>query len=265
MRGARAWRHPAALMLGALALPVIAAGAGAQATTARDLADRVTAVGSGTVHLSFTARPGVCGNGSSVSVNRRSDEWESECESGPVRVSLTLRDGRVTALRSYVGGRWRAEPGERTVELGMVPAPVAADYLLGLAERGSGVVADDAVFPATLADSVTLWPRLLRLARDESRPVKARQSAVFWVGQAAGEAATRGLTELVDEQDADLAVRERAVFALSQRPAEESVPALIRVARTSPSPRLRQRAIFWLGQSRDDRALAFFEEVLGGR
>ena len=41
-------------------------------------------------------------------------------------------------------------------------------------------------------------------------------------------AATRELSAIVDERDTNLSVREHAVFALSQRPAEESVPALIR-------------------------------------
>jgi HEAT repeat protein len=52
------------------------------------------------------------------------------------------------------------------------------------------------------------------------------------------------------------------VFALSQRPKDEAVPALLQVARTSRDPRLRKSAIFWLGQTDDARALAYFEDVL---
>ena len=43
------------------------------------------------------------------------------------------------------------------------------------------------------------------------------------------------------------------------------MPALLRVADSSPSPKLRKRAVFWLGQSRDPRALAYFERVLAGK
>ncbi len=57
-------------------------------------------------------------------------------------------------------------------------------------------------------------------------------------------------------------MRKPAVFALSQRPAEEGVPALIRIARTNRHPELRKTALFWLGQSEDPRALALFEEIL---
>ena len=263
-------------LAGALLVPAAALALGAQdapdAAGGAEIARRVAAAPDGFVHLAFAARDGVCGNGTNVRTSGRDvvwndrpvREWESDCEAGPVRVSLTKRGGEVTALRSYVGGRW-ADADAPVTDLGTVPAPAAAAWLLGVAERGTGDPARHAVFPATLARGVTTWPTLLRLARDERRPRAVRQDAVFWVSQAAGEAATRGLSDLVDAEDADLAVRERAVFALSQRSQEEAVPALMRIARTNPSPRLRQRAIFWLGQSKDPRALAFFEELLLGR
>ena len=85
---------------------------------------------------------------------------------------------------------------------------------------------------------------------------------MFWLGQAAGDAATRGLTDLVDDTSVAVEVKESAVFALSQRPRDEGVPALIRIARTHRNPELRRKAIFWLGQSEDPRALALFEELL---
>jgi HEAT repeat protein len=84
---------------------------------------------------------------------------------------------------------------------------------------------------------------------------------VFWLGQAAGEEATRGLDSLATV-GGDLEVRKHAVFALSQRPADEGVPVLIRIARTNRSPELRKTALFWLGQSEDPRALTLFEEIL---
>ena len=268
-----------ALLGAALLAPPAALGAQAgtvepDAAGGAAIARRVAAVSDGFVHLSFPARDGVCGDGTNIRMGDGRDvvwngrsvrEWERDCEPGPVRVSVTVRGGEMTALRAYVGGRWADDAGVPVTDLGAVEAAAAAAWLLGVAERGEGDVAKHAVFPATLARGVTTWAALLRLARDERRPRAVRQDAVFWVSQAAGEAATRGLSSLVDERDADLAVRERAVFALSQRPADEAVPALVRVARTNESPRLRQRAIFWLGQSNDPRALAYLEEVLLGR
>jgi len=238
--------------LALLALPAALSG--------QTLSQRIAALGDGNLRLSFAAREGVCGSSHGITVSEPSDEWVGDCERGPVRVSLRVRAGRLTEAHTYVGGRWRA-PEARTTDLGMLPAPSAASDLLALAER-SDADADDLITAATLADSATVWPTLLRIARAQSVPVETRRQAVFWLGQAAGEAATRGLDSIAVDTSSDLEVRKQAVFALSQRPAEEGVPALIRIARTSHHPELRKTALFWLGQSEDPRALALFEEIL---
>jgi len=159
-----------------------------------------------------------------------------------------------------VGGEWRTSTS--ATDLGMVSTKEAASYLLALALRDESRAAEKAIFPAVLADSVTIWPDLLKIAKSDAVSRKVRRSAVFWLGQAAGDAATRGLTDLVADGGQDREVRESAVFALSQRPRDEGVPALIRIARENKDPDLRRKAIFWLGQSDDPRALALFEELL---
>ena len=228
---------------------------------AQSLAQRVQAAGDGTVLLSFAARPDVCGTGSGITVRSDGDDdWEADCERGPVRVSLRLAGGRVVEADTRVDGRWRAGRPDVT-DLGPVPAREAASLLLALVPR-AGRDGDELITAATLADSVVVWPDLLRLARDRSLAVDTRRQAVFWLGQAAGEAATRGLDSIAADGRGDLEVREHAVFALSQRPGDEGVPALVRIARSGPHPELRRKALFWLGQSDDPRALALFEELL---
>ena len=49
---------------------------------------------------------------------------------------------------------------------------------------------------------------------------------------------------------------------LSQRPEARGVPVLIRVATTNRDREIRKKAMFWLGQSDDPRALALFEDIL---
>jgi hypothetical protein len=39
---------------------------------------------------------------------------------------------------------------------------------------------------------------------------------------------------------------------------------LIRIAREHQDPEVRKSAMFWLGQTGDPRAVAFFEEILTG-
>jgi HEAT repeat protein len=106
---------------------------------------------------------------------------------------------------------------------------------------------------------------MIRIARNADLPRNTRTQAVFWLGQAAGDVATRDLRDIVIDNSVDREVREQAVFALSQRPRDEGVPALIAIARSNKDPEIRKKALFWLGQSNDPRALDLFEELLTKR
>ena len=229
---------------------------------AQTLAQRVSTAADGTVRLSFPARAGTCGDGSSgISFRDSNHEWRPDCGPRVVRVALRLREHRVHSLRTYVGGHWL--PDSAVHDLGMVSPREAAPYFIGLAERTGGeTIAGDPLLPAVLADSVTIWPSLARVARSPRLSKDIRGRAVFWLGQAAGTAAGNALDSIAGDRHTDHDVRKHAVFALSQRPHEEGVPALIRIARTNPDGDLRRTALFWLGQSEDPRALDLFEEIL---
>jgi HEAT repeat protein len=82
------------------------------------------------------------------------------------------------------------------------------------------------------------------------------------LGQAAGSKVAEELGSIATDTSVDRDVRAAAIFALSQRPNDEGVPALIRIARRHPDPELRRKALFWLAQSGDERAIALFEEIL---
>ncbi|HEV2290211.1 MAG TPA: HEAT repeat domain-containing protein [Gemmatimonadales bacterium] len=226
---------------------------------AQSLADRVAKARDGVVRMEFKARPGVCGNGHSINTGNDDDDDGCPC-GGTVRVALSVSGGTVTGIKTSVGGRWGAGPAE---ELGQVGAAAAADYFLTLAERAPGEVGKRAILPAALADSAVVWPRLLGIARDERADRERRREATFWVGQAAEAAATQGLDTLATDETGDREVREAAIFALSQRPKDEGIPALIQIAKTNRDPDLRKKALFWLGQSADPRALKVFEDILG--
>jgi hypothetical protein len=229
--------------------------------TGQSLAQRLAAVTDGTVRFSFAARPGVCGNGRNIISDRNDRDWESACDDGPVRVVVSVANRRMVALRAYVGGRWRAGMGDVT-DFGTVPARAAVDLLLSVARSADSDVGAKAIFPATLADSVDPWPGILAIARNQQARRETRKQAVFWLGQAASDVLTRGLDSLLSDRNEDRAIQEQVVFALSRRPNDESIPALTRVARTHPDPEIRKKAIFWLAQSDDPRAVALFEQLL---
>ncbi len=249
-----------AATLAAAAILAAALPAGAQGVK-----QRIHQTKDGEVRLGFASRPDVCGDGmGSIQSGEHtrtegySTNWGRPCLHGPVMVVLRMSDGHVRKVKTTVGAEWPAAKAGIT-DLGMVPAAEAARAMIELGgEEGNSA---DAIFPATLADSVEIWPDLLKLARRKDAPEESRKQAIFWLGQAAGEKATAGLTELAGDDDQQ-EIRESAVFALSQLHDGGGVPALINLAKTNTHPDVRKHALFWLGQSNDPRAVDLFEEIL---
>ncbi len=236
--------------------------------SAQSITQQVGSTQDGKVRFSFAAKPGICGFHNSISrggssrFNWSSDksadvEYDTECSDSPVRVVLQVKQGNVTKLRTYVGGRWR--PDDSATDIGTVGVKVATDYLLQLASTGSGFASREAIMATTLADSVTVWPSLAKIARDVSRPSATRKQATFWLAQEAGDHVAGGESEAPDPE---AEVKKQAVFALSQQRGGDSVPTLLEVARRNRDPDVRRTALFWLGQTHDPRAISLFEELL---
>ena len=238
---------------------------------AQSLASRVAAVKEGAVTFHYAARPGVCGDGESFIRTGRSSYHGSfstnramePCIFGPVQVRLTMENGAVHRVETWVGPLRSRDARD----LGEVSAPDAARYLMTIAARGAAGASKRAIFPAVLADSVTVWPELFAIARDtDTRSRATRQDALFWLSRfASGAVAGRPNNPFADdeaERSEDDELKTQAVFVLSQLPRDEGIPQLIEVARTNRSLRVRSQALFWLGQSGDPRALTLFESVL---
>lgn len=100
---------------------------------------------------------------------------------------------------------------------------------------------------------------LLGVARDTSQGNEMRKQALFWAGQAG--VPIEELTGLYANV-ADQAMREQLVFVYSQRDEPAALEKLIDIARRDPNPELRKRALFWLGQSEDPRAVQVLQEII---
>jgi hypothetical protein len=107
---------------------------------------------------------------------------------------------------------------------------------------------------------------LLELAKSDPAP-RVRKQAQFWLAQQVGKKLdgdpriARALGDSA-KNDPEVAIRKSAVFALSRLPAEQAVPQLIQVASTTKDTATRREAIFWLGQSKDPKALEYLEKVV---
>jgi HEAT repeat protein len=235
------------------------------------LADRVAAEPNGTVIFHFTARPGVCGDGETFIRTGHSSYYGSfsterrmePCMLGPVQVRLTLEDGAVNRVQYWVGPLRSREARD----LGAVPAPEAARYLMTIARRGTPRASAKAIFPAVLADSAVVWPELLAIAKDtDTRSRATRMEAMLFLSRFASGTVAGHPNQPFEDDDEDVSEDEslkvHAVFVLSQLRNGEGIPDLLQIARTNPDRRVRSQALFWLGQSGDPRALALFESLL---
>jgi hypothetical protein len=142
-----------------------------------------------------------------------------------------------------------------------VPAPQSIALLRALVHQGDArKLENEGLLALSLQDDPAALDALIDFAKaDPSAHI--REQALFWLAQKAGARAVATISDAI-LNDPDTQVKKRAVFALSQLPADEGVPKLISVARTQRNPEVRKQAFFWLGQSKDPRALEFFQEVL---
>jgi len=145
----------------------------------------------------------------------------------------------------FWAGHARGEAGYRLVERVLTSDP-------------SGDIREHAVFALTQSSVPGAAERIKRVAvEDHDREVRAQ--ALFWLAQSKAEGAGEWIEGRLDVETDDH-VREQAVFALSQL--EDGTDRLLKVLRSKRDPETTRRALFWLGQSDDPRALQEIEKIL---
>jgi HEAT repeat protein len=100
---------------------------------------------------------------------------------------------------------------------------------------------------------------LLSVARDTAQGLDMRKQALFWAGQ--GEVSLAELTKLYGTV-ADREMREQLIFVYSQRDEPAALEKLIEIAKQDPNPDLRKRALFWIGQSENTRAVQALQDII---
>ena len=269
----RIGRNVALAALIATTLAVAPASAlGAQ--TGNSIARRVASAPDGEVRMTYAARANACGDGRDVvglgesfHIGRNVESygrWSSnrECRHGAARVAVTLRDRQVVGIRPHIGGAWTSTE-QRVTDLGQVPAADAAAYFMSLAPQFGSRSRPNPLLAAALADSVSLAPDMLRLARTAALPRETRRRALHWAGSLGDASTVAPLLEMARASDGATrtddddvgpgdGLRGAAVGALSMIPDGAGMPALMELARRGPSD-TRRAAVFWLGQRSEPR------------
>ena len=103
---------------------------------------------------------------------------------------------------------------------------------------------------------------LLDAARNDPDP-EVKEQAVFWLSQVGTDKAVTALDSILRRSD-DQGLQEKALFALSQHHSARATAALrAYVERKDVSDEMREKAVFWLGQSDDPENSAFLRTVYG--
>ena len=237
------------------------------------IADRVATARDGEVRMAYAARPGACGDGRDVVAFGRAlyvyrsfesyGRWSGvTCVPGPVRVTLAVRGREVTAARVRVGAAGPSTEGGAVTDLGTVAAGAAAEYFVGLAQRADAPVAKEAVLAAALADSATVAPALLRVAKDDGRASAVRRRAVQWAGEIGGAAVVPELDAIARRDGVDREVRESALVGLAHAGDGAGIATLVRYVRSGDDAWLQKKAVFWLGQSESREAHATLRDII---
>jgi HEAT repeat protein len=109
--------------------------------------------------------------------------------------------------------------------------------------------------------SARVEDKLFEVARSNDA-TDVRRQAIRLLGERVSKKSFEFLSQTAQSTDGNAEVQVQAVRAISERRSEESVPILIKIARTHPNQVVRKQAIRSLGESGDPRAVEFFREVL---
>jgi hypothetical protein len=247
----------------------------APALAAQSLADRINGASASAVQFTYSARPGVCGNGRTYIMTGNGSTYGNfssneitrtePCQNGPVRVVIDRAGREIIAVQAYVG-----TPPTPAIaqDVGRVSGQQAADYLLDLAARTEGRVGRDAIFASSLADSATTTDKLIAIARNQNLSRNTRNAALSYMswsvpaGNAVPASAATSMVAIARDEADNQQVRQQALSVLSRLEHGAGIPALIDLSKQQGYTWLAKESIAALSRSGDPRARDFLRSAL---
>ncbi len=146
-----------------------------------------------------------------------------------------------------------------------VDTPQSLDLLVSQATSGRRVsagrqdLAESSLMAIAHHEGKAVDTLLEDIAYGKSLP-RLEEEAIFWLGEARGEAGFEALVRLRHDLD-DLDLREHLTFALHLSDAPGALTLLIDMAHRDPHRKVRSQALFWLSQEAGERAAEAIAEA----
>ena len=146
--------------------------------------------------------------------------------------------------------------------LGQKHSEENATYLKGLYSRvKTDALKDKIIFSLSQQRGFGNAEWIMNIALDPKESIEMRKQALFWAGQNGG-ASTESFATLYDKMT-DPEIKEQLIFVFSQRGRDaKAIDKLMDIAKNDKDRELRSKAVFWLGQSRDPRAVKYLEDLI---
>jgi HEAT repeat protein len=171
-----------------------------------------------------------------------------------VIVYTRIKNGEAQSMR-VVGESCPVDAGGAKVTwIGGVQEDASLDWLESIAESE-----DSALYALALHRSTDASNRLQTLAMTENGELS--EEAVFWLGEARGNAGFEALKQLLDDLP-DGKTRRQINFALAQNDSAAAADLLQQISESDRNAKQRSDAMFWLAQEYPQRAKPLLLEVV---
>jgi len=135
-----------------------------------------------------------------------------------------------------------------------------ATYLRDLyGKLNNDALKDKILFSVSQSKQADRSTWLLQIAQRSSESENVRKKALFYAGQAGASMSELG--KMYDQLPPG-ELREQMIFVFSQSSDPAALDKLISIAKTDKDSGSRKKALFWLGQSHDPRAMKALTEVI---
>lgn len=176
-----------------------------------------------------------------------------------IAVLVRIDRGAVDKIR-FVGHGCQLDAGGLPFTwLADVKADESVSWLSSLVTADNKHRTDEVLAAIAMHEAAKATAALERFASPEN-PLWLRDKSGFWLGAARGHDGLMALRKLMSDPDGEF--RKKLVFDLSVNHEPSAIDDMIRMAKSDNDIRVREEAIFWVGQKASAKSLALLKDTV---